>query len=172
MNQKIHYILILCLLLSYNIVSASIPQTAAAATAIIDDELQYQAYSNIKNSFFSLTLDNKPLKTPGPKGLPLQSSFLSHGSHPAWVHTTPNPIVKIYYNTPDSQSLIYEVELSETIQPNSDIQSFPFNIDLSQFPNSKFKRSKPLSILLQTSTTHPNEDQSALRYFLILSNKP
>lgn len=198
MNRKIRYsqyfIVILTLFLSLFVflqgklqAKPAVPQ--AAATAIIDDQLQYEAYYSIKNSFFSITLDNQVLKTPGPKGLPIQASFLSPGSRPTWIHVAPNPILKIYYNTPDAQTLVYEVKLNqnasvsienenrnnkENNKDNENIQSFPININLSQFhdaTNSKKNHPKSLQLLLQIATTHSNDDMHPVRYFIMMNGK-
>jgi len=191
MNHKAQYltIIIITFFLSTSaFLNAKSPVTHAAATAIIDDQLQYEAYYRIKNSFFSITLDNQPLKTPGPKGLPIQTSFLNPGSRPTWIHVAPIPILKIYYNTPDSQTLIYEVELnhnnskskenvSKIDQEDKDtenIQTFPINVNLSQFSNSsnsKKQHPKTLNLVLQIATTHPDGDMQSLRYFIMLYGK-
>ncbi|PWU05278.1 MAG: hypothetical protein C5B43_03585 [Verrucomicrobia bacterium] len=183
MKSKSHYLFVLFLLPISNFLSAArVPLPQTAATAIIDDQLQYEAYYNLKDSYLSITLDNKILKTPAPKGIPPHTySQLPYGFHPTWISTSSTPELKIYYITPTDQFLVFETTLKDSLsdskqsQEDQSIQTFPITLNFSELSNSgnsKNKLKKPLKLLLQIATTHPNKDPNSLRYYIILSEKP
>lgn len=181
MNKKFQYIFIFYLFFTFHfsLLNATVEQ--AIATAIIDDELQYKANSIIKNSFFSITLDNQPLKIPAPKGLPLEEPFLKPGSRPGSTYVKPNPTLKLYFNTPNGQTLVYEVKLdgnddnynssNAELKQNEKQKSFTFDFDFSQFSSANNKN-KPIQINLQTAIVYPTGNFPLARYFIILYNKP